>query len=346
MHMNERKKHLNIYDIARDLELSPATISKVLHHSGKLSEATKKRVLDYVKETGYVANSNARMLKAKHTWAIGVVFSDIASFGFEHPFFGSVIQAFKNYVEKRGFELVFIVNKLGQTEMTYLQWAQNKNVDGIFILTGDINDPGIIELVNSEIPCVSADIIMPGLTSAMSDDSKGIELGFAHLLSIGCKSIAAFAGPMTSRAYAERAESFRNLLAKNGMKFKDQWYQSISGYGYQNAYNEAVKWIDSWAKKPDGIIAFSDDLAMGLINALKSKGIMVPQDISVIGYDDINFSELFDPPLTTIRQDKVAIAEAAADMLLDIMKHDGVRDPNLPIVKRIPVELVVRKSTK
>ncbi|MCX5775819.1 MAG: LacI family DNA-binding transcriptional regulator [Firmicutes bacterium] len=344
--MKTQKPRLTIYDIARDMGLSPSTISKILHHTGKVGDATRKRVLDYVKATGYVANFNARILKAKHSWTIGVVFSDIASFGFEHPFFGSVLQAFKNYVEVKGYELVFIVKKLGQSELTYYEWCQNKSVDGVLILTGDLNDPSIIELVNSGIPCVSADIIMPNLYSAMSDDKMGITISFTHLLDIGCRDIAAFSGPTSSRAYAERTLAYRNLLVKHNTPFIESWYHDCDGYGVQNAYSQAITWIASWKQKPQAIIAFSDDLAMGLINALKVNKIRVPEDISVIGYDDIAFASLFNPPLTTIRQNKVAIAEAAADALLSLINGNGDILEKPTIIQRIPVQLIIRESTK
>ncbi len=344
--MKSTKPRQTIYDIARDMQLSPSTISKILHHTGKVSEATRKRVLEYVKKTGFVANSNARILKAKHSWTLGIVFSDIASFGFEHPFFGSVLQAFKNFVEKKGFELVFIVKKLGQAELTYYEWCQNKSVDGVLLLTGDLNDPDIIELVSSGIPCVSADIIMPGLYSTMSDDQMGIELGFHHLRDIGCQTIGAYCGPLSSRAYAERTDTFRSLVAGTKMPFEPNWYTTINGYGYVNAYENALGWISSWNQAPEAIIAFSDDLAMGLINALKTKGYRVPEDISVIGYDDIAFSGLFNPPLTTIRQNKVAIAESAAEMLLSLINDELPLGDSSVKVRRIPVQLVVRESTR
>jgi len=343
--MKSSKPRQTIYDIARDMQLSPSTISKILHHSGKVSQATRKRVLEYVKKIGYVANSNARILKSKHSWTLGIIFSDIASFGLEHPFFGSVLQAFKNYVEEKGFEVVFIVKKLGQSELTYTQWCHNKNVDGVLLLSGDINDQDIIELVDSEIPCVSADIIMPGLISTMSDDQMGIELGFKHVFDLGCRKIGAYCGPLLSRAYAERSVTYQTLVQKYQTQFEKNWYATIDGYGYQNAFDNAIRYIDSWTTPPEAILAFSDDLAMGLINALKIKGYRVPEDISVVGYDDIVFAGLFNPSLTTIRQNKVAIAQSAADLLLKLINGTLLHKNQESYVRRIPVQLIVRGST-
>lgn len=344
--MTPKKPRKTIYDIAHDMQLAPSTISKILHHTGKVSQSTRKRVLEYVKKMGYVANSNARILKSKHSWTLGIVFSDIASFGLEHPFFGSILQAFKNNVEKKGFEVVFIVKKLGQAELTYSEWCRNKNVDGVLLLTGDINDPDIIELVDSEIPCVSADIIMPGLISTISDDQMGIEFGFKYLLDIGCHKIGAYCGPLTSRAYAERTVAYRSLIDSYKLASEENWYASIGGYGYQNAYDNAFDYINSWKTAPEAILAFSDDLAMGLINALKVKGYRVPEDISIIGYDDIAFAGLFNPSLTTIRQNKVAIADSAADLLLSMINGTLNHERKESLVCRIPVQLIVRGSTR
>jgi len=344
--MKSPKPRQTIYDIAREMHLSPSTISKILHHTGKVSQATRKRVLEYVKQAGFVANSNARILKSKHSWTIGIVFSDIALFGLEHPFFGSVLQAFKNDVEEKGFEVVFIVKKLGQAELTYEEWCLNKNVDGVLLLTGDLNDPDIIGLVDSDIPCVSADIIMPGLFSTMSDDKMGIELGFNHVFELGCRKIGAYCGPWSSRAYAERTAAYRELVASHGLPYDESHFSSISGYGYQNAYDNAFKFIDGWKTPPEAVLAFSDELAMGLINALKQRGYRVPEDISVVGYDDIAFAGLFNPPLTTIRQNKVAIAKSAADLLLRLINGTLTHENNENLVRRIPVQLIVRGSTK
>jgi len=339
------KPRQTIYDIARDMKLAPSTISKILHHTGKVSQATRARVLEYVQKTGYVANFNARILKSKHSWTLGIVFSDISSYGLEHPFFGSILQAFKNKVEKKGFEVVFIVKKLGQAELTYSEWCRNKNVDGVLLLTGDINDPDIIELVDSEIPCVSADIIMPGLISTMSDDRMGIELGFKHVFDLGCRKIGAYCGPLTSRAYAERTAAYRELIERHAIPYEENWYSSINGYGYQNAYDNSFKYIDGWKTPPEVVLAFSDELAMGLINALKERGYRVPEDISVVGYDDIAFASLFNPPLTTIRQNKVAIAESAADLLLRLINGELLHADHDSVVHRIPVQLMIRGST-
>jgi LacI family transcriptional regulator len=335
------KTKFTIHDLAADLSVSPGTVSKVLNGKGNVTEETRVRIINRAKQLGYVANHSARILKAKHSWTIGVVFSDIALFGLEHPFFGSIIQAFKNFIEEHGYEMVFIPKKLGNNEQTYLEWARNKNVDGVLILTGDLNDPEMIELTQSDIPCVSTDIVMNGLTTVISDDAQGIELVYQHFLNIGRKRIYAMSGSTLSRAYQQRTIAYEACLKQHTIQQTPDHYISSDGYGYQTYYDVATSWIKQWKEKPEAIIAFSDDIAMALIRALEHQGYHVPHDISVSGYDDIQFASLFTPSITTVKQNKQAIAETAAKFLLHVIQDQKVH----PTVHKIPVRLVIRQST-
>ena len=340
--MKNKLSKFTIHDLAADLSLAPGTVSKILNGKGNIPVETRKRVLTRAKEVGYVANHSARVLKAEHTWTIGVVFSDIASFGLEHPFFGSIIQAFKNFIEDKGYEMVFIPKKIGEQEQTYLQWATNKSVDGVLLLTGDVNASDIQELIQADIPCVSVDMVDPSLTTIISDDRQGIELIFKHYLQLGFQTIYAYSGSTLSRAYQQRSEAFEKLSKTFKTKRPNQSYFVTDRYGVQHYYEQALLWIQSWINKPEAIIAFSDDIAMGLIQALKELGYRVPEDISVSGYDDIQFASLFSPAITTIKQDKKRIAETAAKTLLDIIDKKEVSKG----VNSVPVQLIVRHSTK
>lgn len=332
----------NIYDVAKAMNLSPGTISKILHNKGTVSQKTRERVLNYVKEIGFVADSSARILKAKKSSTLGIVFSDIADFGLEHPFFSSVLQQFKNYIEKNGYEIVFIVNRIGNHELSYLRWCRVKKVDGVLIVTGNINKPNIIELVNSDIPAVSVDIIMQNLTSVISDDESGIRQGVEYAIKSGLKRLGCISGPMTSRAYYERHIYFQRALKENGMEYQHNYYAEAESYGFSGGYNAAKKLIESNEIIPDFIFAFSDELAFGVIRCLEQHGYRVPEDVSVIGYDDVSFAKLFSPSLTTIRQNKKQIGEVAAQTLLQMIENPETHTHH---VKNIPVELVVRNST-
>ena len=331
-----------IYDVAKAMDLSPGTISKILNNNGAIGAETRERVLKYVKEIGYVAASSARILKSKFSYSIGVIFSDISLVGLEHPFFGSIIQNFKTYVEREGYEIVFITSKIGDHEMSYLDWCRNKKVNGVFIVSGNINNAYIRELVASDLPCVSSDIIIPGMHSVISDDAMGVRLAFEHLLSLGIDRIGLLAGPQTSRAFMERFDAYEGLLAEHGLPLRPEWIRESHGFGYTSSLTASDDWLATLADLPRAILAQSDDIAFGLIHALRKRGLRVPEDVAVVGYDDISFARLFTPPLTTIRQDRRAIGETSAAMLIDFMTQGNGKGTT---VNRIPVELVVRDST-
>jgi DNA-binding LacI/PurR family transcriptional regulator len=332
-----------IKDVARELNLAPSTISKVVNNKGRVSEETRKRVLKYVKESGYVAASNARILKSKISFTIGVIFSDISLVGLEHPFFSSILQAFKTYVESKGYEIVFIVGKIGDNELTYLQWCNNKKVDGVLIVMGNINNPNIIEIVNSDIPVVSTDIVMPNIHSIISDNAMGIKLALDFIEKQNYQSIGIIPGPLASRGFSERYEVFmEEINSRNSLICKPEHIVIAEGYGFNSGYNAGIKMVESSEELPEILLVGSDDLAFGVIRALESKKINVPNDISIIGFDDINFSELFTPSLTTIRQNRKEIGERAARKLLSLIENNGKEKES---IEKIPVELVIRNST-
>lgn len=334
---------MTIYDVAKTMRLAPSTISKVLNNSGSVSDKTREKVLEYVKNIGYVGATNARILKARYSWTIGVVFSEEQNIGLEHPFFSSVLQHFKEYVEKNGYELSFIVQQLGINKMSYFDWCHNKKVDGVLIVVGDVNDKGIIELVQSNIKCVSTDMVSDELYSVRSDNYQGIELSIDHLLGVGLTKIAMIPGPQTSASFTERLLAFREIMAKKNLTLTEDMICISEGFGYTSGFNASRKLLNQSMEIPQAIIVGSDDIAFGVIRGIESLGYQVPSDISVIGFDDINTSRLFTPALTTIRQNKCEIGEKAAQILLDLIydRVDGYQYET-----KIPVELVIRDSVK
>ncbi len=331
-----------IVDIARDLNLSPSTISKIVNNKGRISSETRERVLKYVKECGYLAMSNARILSSKKSWTIGIIYSDISLIGFEHPLFSRIFQSFKDYVADYGYDVVMIVSKLGFNELTYLEWCQNKKVDGVLIVMGNINNPNIIEVVNSNYPCISTDIVMPNLHSVICDDYQGVKIAIDYAQKLGFSKIMMVTGPKSARSFYVRTEFFEKEMKLRNLPYTKDDIITTDGFGFSSGFNVGQE-IAQRNHRPELIIVNSDVIAYGVIRGLNSMGLDVPNDISVIGYDDIEFSENFTPALTTILQDTKMIGERAAEELL--------RSINLKLQKTqkityLPVTLIVRESTK
>lgn len=335
-------KKRTIYTIAQELGLSPGTISKVINQTGNVSEATRKRVLAHIKEVGYVANNSARMLKSKRTYTVGIVFTEESDVGLEHSFFSSILQHFKTYVEMQGYELSFIVKKLGQHELSYLDWCRNKRVDGVYIVVGNYSDKGLFELVQSSIPAVSTDMLVPGLHTVISDNDLGIKLIFDYIKNeLKINKIAFISGPKSSKAFNERVDVYHKYI-------KAYQFENVSdivyaeSFGFTSGYNAVHKIIKNASKQPELIMVASDDIALGVLKALKDLKIRVPEDIQVVGFDDIAFAKHFTPALTTVAQDRKLLGETAAKLLINLMDNP---DEEIEEVVKLPVKLVVRDST-
>jgi DNA-binding LacI/PurR family transcriptional regulator len=337
-------KKRTIYTIAKELNLAPGTISKVLNQTGNVSDQTRARVLAYIKEVGYVPASSARMLKSKRTYTVGVVFTEESDIGLEHSFFSSILQHFKTYLEKEGYELSFIVKKLGKHEMSYYEWCMNKRVDGVYIVVGNYSDQGLYELVNSGIPCVSTDMILPGLHTVISDNDQGIKVTLDYVKNITKKSkIAMVSGPLNSKAFAERLIAFKKYAELLKLKTNESSIVYAESFGFTSGYNAVLKLMKQIAEKPEVILVASDDIALGVLKGLRDLEIKVPEDIQVIGFDDIAFAKHFTPSLTTVAQDRKQLGETAAKLLIALMENP---EAEIDEVVKLPVTLIARDSTK
>lgn len=331
-----------IYDIAKELGLSPGTISKVINKTGNVSDETRERVLTYIKKVGYVPATSARMLKSKRSYTIGVVFSEDLNIGLEHPFFSSILQHFKKYVENEGYELSFIVSKLGNNQMSYYEWCMNKKVDGVYVVVGDYGDQGLYELAQKHIPCVSTDILIPGMHAIISDNALGVSQAMDYLYRNNTnKTVGMIAGPQHSRAFLERYQAFLTYQTEHNKVVNPNHVVFAESFGFTSGYQAALKLLEN--THPEALLVGSDDIALGVLKALKDHGIRVPEDIEIIGYDDIAFAKHFTPSLTTIKQDRELIATTAAQHLLQLINQP---DRPLGAVTRIPVELIIRETTK
>lgn len=337
--MNKKR---TIYTIANDLGLAPSTVSKIINQKGSIHPDTKRRVLDYIKEVGYVPTSSARRLKSKRSYTVGVVFTEEADVGLEHSFFSSILQHFKKYLESHGYELSFIVKKLGEHEMSYLEWCYNKQVDGVYIVVGNYEDQGLKDLIDSEIPCVSTDMILPGLTSVVGDNDLGMKMILNYIKeTLKKQTVGLIAGPQTSKAFVERKFAFKKYKEFFQFEKTDDDIVIAESFGFTSGYQACQTWISR--KLPDVLIVSSDDLALGALRALHDQGIHCPNDVQVIGYDDIEFAKRFTPPLTTIKQDRKMLGELAAQELIKQMEH--TKDKKEHVIK-IPVTLIERETTK
>ena len=343
MDNSESKK--TIYNLSKELGLAPSTISKALNNQPGISEEKRKLVMDYAKKVKYVPTSSARMLKAKNSYSLGVIYSETLNIGLEHPFFSPVLENFKKYVEKEGYEICFISAKLGNFGTTYKDFIQNKRLSGVLIVAGNNEDEMLIDIIKSKnIKVVSTDYINEDVVTILSDNVDGTRQAIKSLYESGIRKIGMVLGPNNQFVFDERKKAFLDITSELNIEVKPSWLQTTKDYLYSDGYAAMKRMIEETkGDLPEAVFTVSDMYALGIIAALKDSGYSVPKDISVVGFDDIEFVKYCNPSLSTVKQDTKLIGETAAKLLLDMIEKDYYEEE--PKIHRIKTRYIKRDST-
>lgn len=308
------KNKINIYELAKATGFSASTVSKALNHTGRISEDTRAKILKKATELNYVASYHAKTLSLNKSWIIGIIYSDNLGIGFSHPHFSMILESFKQEVEQAGYEITFINRNMGNVEMTYLEFCQYRKVEGVFIVNFYSFSKQIPELVESGIPIVSSDAGNLNIPTITSDDLQGGRLASEYLISLGHhKRVYHIAGPLYTISAQKRYKGFLEVMKEHDVEYK---IFEASNFGFEDGYDQATKIIEE-ELLPSAIFIAGDWMALGAIKAFKDHGINVPEDISIIGYDDLEFLKYSSPALTTISQNKQEIGRIAAHDLIN-----------------------------
>lgn len=328
---------INIYELAKATGFSTSTVSKALNNTGRISEKTRKVILSKATELGYVASYYAKALSQKKSWIIAVIFSDNLGIGLSHPHFSVILENFKQEVENAGYEVTFVNRKMGNSEMSYLEFCTYRQVEGVFIANFYSLSNQLPELVASGMPIVSADGGDLEITTVTSDDIQGGRLATEYLIGLGHTKIYHIVGPFYTVAAQDRQKGFDLAMkANNAPEYK---VYEAANFGFEDGYNEAQKMIKD-GDLPTAVFVSGDWMALGAIKAFKENEIEVPKDISVIGYDNMAFLEYSSPALTTISQNRRQIGITAANYLLK--QIDGAEVESV----KIDVEVVERDTCR
>ena len=317
---------VSIKDIAAVCGVSIATVSKALNNHDDVSDNTKKLVRDTAKSLGYMPNAQARALKTNKTYNIGVLLEDKAGSGFTHSYFSAVLQSFKVEVEKFGYDITFISNRIGNTALSYLEHCRYRGVDGVLAACVDFESPQVIQLLESDIPIVTIDYVSDSHFSVCSDNALGMRQIAEYIVSMGHRNIAYICGE-PSQVTSLRLDSFRSAMKNFGIDFCDDMI-------FQGVYHDVLSTekitshILNLEKRPTCIVVPDDFSAAGAFAAIRSAGLSVPHDISVVGYDGLRMGQLVSPRLTTVRQNTSIIGEHAARLLISIIKKENLSFDN------------------
>ncbi|MFZ5817060.1 MAG: LacI family DNA-binding transcriptional regulator [Bacillota bacterium] len=331
-----------IRDLARRAGVSVATISRVLNNYPDVSEETKQRVLRLVSELDYRPSNAARSLVTRRSNVIGVFFlRDHENMVVIHPFFQEVLVGFKRAVGQAGFDMLFFTSqKPGDTDFSYTKRCLQHQVDGVVLMGVERHDPGVTELAASGIPCIAVDVDVLGRRAGyvMSDNQSGARRAVEHLQSLGHRRIALINGIANSRVGHDRFVGYCDALARAGIPYRSEYVRDYD-FTWEHGY-QAMQELLELPEPPTAIFAAADYTAMGAIKAIHERGLRIPQDVALVGFDDIQVASMVHPALTTIRQDKEALGRAAGEALVRLIENP---DASPPIIT-LPTELVIRES--
>lgn len=334
-------KTSTLQDVARLAGVSTATVSRTLSNPNVVSESTRKRVAEAVKTSGYRVNRAARNLRTQRSQSILVLVPDLGN-----PFFSAILEGISSHLAPRGYSMLIASTKQVQsTGERLIDYLEDVRADGLIILDGSLPDDVIISLNGLQrstrviFACEWTDL--GSFPSVRSENRRGTQTAVRYLHDIGHRKIAHVRGPLGNVLTQARQETFETELKALKLECRPEWI--IPGdFSLAAGCIAAQTWI-GFEDRPTAVFCASDMLALGFISELSRHNFKVPQDVSVMGFDDIVLAEQFIPPLTTIRQDRTLIGEKAAQLLLDAIEDTSETDT--PDKAVVPVSLVEREST-
>lgn len=299
--------------------VSISTVSKALNGYKDISDETKRNIIRVANEIGYFPDSNARALKLKKTYNIGVLFSTMFNHGLRNEYFAHILASFHEYATSKGYDINFIEHNIGNRKMSYLEHCRYRNFDGVCIACADFFEKEVLELVNSKLPVVVIDHIFNEAISILSDNMDGMRQLTQYIINQGHTDIAFIHGTNSSVTH-NRLVSFYQVLQDNNITIPKEFVQEGI---YRDSDTAAVltQRLLDLEKQPTCIIAPDDYSALGVMNTIRRNGLRVPEDVSVAGYDGISLSQGLEPKLTTIRQDTDKVGTEAARQLINLIEN-------------------------
>lgn len=329
---------VNIKDVAEKAGVSTSTVSRTLSGKIPVNDETKQKVLQAVKELNYHPNIMAQGLKDGKSRTLGLIIPNVRDLVFP-----AAIRGIEDTAKKHGYTVVLCnTDEDIQTEKFYIENLRRRLIDGFIFSTARPGHEHLFELRDEGFPLVFL-IRQLGedVDTITVDNFKGAYDATKYMITRGLKNIALINGDMDIYLYRQRFEGYKKALEEAGINFKEEMV--VHGvYGWQDGYQDMTGLLKKHLKI-DGVFAASDPKAVGVIRGIKDFGLRVPEDISVIGFDNFDMAPLLDPPLTTVSQPFYEMGAKACERLIKII--EAKRKPKAR-VEILPCELKIRKSVR
>lgn len=325
---------MKIRDIARLAEVSTATVSHVINGTRYVSDEVKQRVREVVERNGYTPNAHARNLATRNNHTFGLILSDLSN-----PFFPELVKSIQECANQKGYEITLAnTNYDAGRTVASVQRLLEQRVSGVAVMTSEMDVSLAARLAAREIAVVFLDVgqVGPYVSNIVVNYEKGIRAGVEHLLALGHRRITYISGPQRLKSAQRRLLAFTKTMKK----YESQPF-IYEGDFKATGGQQAVAAMLQQKQRPTAIVAANDLMAMGAMRELHKAGLRVPEDVSVVGFDDILFAELTNPPLTTVALPREEIGRAAVEALL----HTATNDSKEGREYKITPKLIVREST-
>jgi len=335
--------HATIKDVAREVNVSIATVSLVINNHGRISQDTRKKVLKAIRKLNYHPSRSARGLVSRKTGNIGFILTE-DHFLRTEPFYTKIFLGTEFEARTKDYYvLLATVNSSFSNVDSLPRFILERNFDGI-IIAGKVPNSLIASILIYKKPTVFVDFSPDNgdYPNILTDNLKGGQLATEHLIEYGHKNIAFVGGEISHSSITDRLQGYK--LALEGAKINIDESLIITNDEYLSRQNgcASAELLINRRKDVTAIFAANDATAIGVMQCLKNKGIEIPDRISVIGFDDVEADLFIDPPLTTIRVPKLDMGTEAIQLILGIINNKNIKTKKI----LMPVELIVRKSTK
>jgi len=329
---------MNLEEVARLSGVSRSTVSRVINHDPNVSQATREKVLQIIKQVNYHPNAAARSLAAGRTRILGLVIPMGVTALFTDPYFPLLIQGVSSACNAHDHSVMLWLADPEYERRTIRQIMHSGLIDGVIVASTLMDDPVVEALIGSDIPFILVGRYpMDESVSYVDVDNRNASReAVTHLLRLGRRRVATITGPQNMIAGADRLQGYIDALRARGMA-SDPELIADGDFTEAGGYAAMQRLLP---RQPDAVFVASDAMALGALRALRDNGRRVPEDVAVVGFDDMPFAARTEPPLTTVRQTTPRTGGVAAETLIDmITAPDG--QPRRIV---LPTELVIRAS--
>jgi DNA-binding LacI/PurR family transcriptional regulator len=330
-------KTSRIKDVAREAGVSTATVSHVINGTKYVTDDTRKRVLEAVERCEYHPNAHARSLASGRSNMLGLLISDISN-----PFFPEVVKAIEAAAFERGYNVILLnTNYDAERAAEYVRRLSELKMAGVALMTSELDSELFHEITRRQVSVVfdSHDLASERMSNICVDYAAGIEEAVRHLVSLGHRRIAHIAGASRIPSGILRRDAFLDFMKRHlpGEPTPAIYEGDFRLDGGRRAASEIL----ASAELPTAVIAANDMMALGAMREFRKAGLSIPADISIVGFDDIAFAALSEPPLTTVCSPRAEIGRRVVEALVALIEHPEQQGSEL----RIPTHLITRDST-